>query len=254
MAKYIKYNECEVSINGNKIFALNANLSADSFVDGNVEYGGNVESYKASSELSSSVSFEYYVTGQQDHIVNLTGDIPCSGSFCGVEFSGAYLSQYQINIEPYAPVTFNASFNIYSGYRSTTSTGSFSSDSLELANGAHTNLTNISSINVGLDNPQSIEYVVDCAREPCYVIGKEFPKDVRDGMVQKQISIRGENVGELINFSGKDFARIEIQPRTHNNLSRGQLITCQGVIKNQQLSVSKGGLLNGSIEIIERVK
>jgi len=254
MSKYIKYNECEVSINQDKIFALNAALSSDSYVDANVVYGGQVESYNSNAELSANVSFEYYVTGEQDPIASLTGNTPCSGSFCGIDFSGAYLRNYNVNIEPYTPVTFNASFVIYSGYKNTTSTGSFNSDSINLANGAFTQLVNVDAINLGLDNPQSIEYSIICDRDPCYAIGKEFPTNVLGGQVEKQISIRGENVGSLINFSGKDFAQIEIQPRTNNNLSRGQLITCSGVIKNQSLNISKGGLLNGSIELIERVR
>ena len=254
MSKYVKYNECEVKINDENIFALNASLSARSNSDANILYGGAVDSYSSAVESQAEVSFEYYITGEIDNIRTLTGDISCSGEFGGIKFSGAYLNNYSVTIRPYLPISFNASFAIFSGYQDTLSTGSFTSDSLELANGAHTSLTNITSSNVGMDNPQEINYSINCLRQGNYVIGEEFPQDVRFGSVEKKLSLKGEDIGPLINFSGKDFAKISIQPRTHNNTSRGQLIECEGIINSQSLNVSKNGMVNGDIEIIERVR
>ena len=254
MSKYVKYNECEVKINEENIFALSASLSASSSSSANVVHGGIVESYSSAVESSTTVSFEYYITGEIDNIRNLTGDISCSGEFGGIQFSGAYLTNYSVSIRPYLPVVFNASFNIFSGFNNTLSTGNFTSDSLELANGAHTTLSNINSSNVGMDNPQEINYSIACSRIPNYVIGQEFPQDVRFGSVEKSLSLKGENIGSLINFSGRDFAKIEIQPKTNNNISRGQVIDCSGIINSQSLQVSKNGLVNGSVELLERVR
>jgi len=254
MSKYIKYNECEVKINDKNIFALSADLSASSSSSSEILYGGKLSEYSASSELQASVSFEYYVTGEIDDIRLLTGNIACSGEFGGISFSGAYLNNYSVKINPYLPVVFSAQFAIYSGYKNTLSTGSFSSNSLELSNGAYTLLSNINNSNIGLNNPQEIDYSINCERVPNYVIGSEFPQDVRYGMITKQLSVKGEDIGSLINFSGRDVAAINIQPRTLNNISRGQPIKCSGVIKSQSLDVSKNGLVNGSISITERIR
>ena len=254
MSKYVKYNECEVKINDKNIFALNADLSAGTASYSEALYGGELGSYSSPSELQATVSFEYYVTGEIDDIRLLTGDIPCSGEFGGISFSGAYLNNYSVKIEPYLPVTFSASFSIYSGYRNVLSTGSFTSSSIDLANGAHTSTSNITYGNVGLDNPQQIDFSISCERKPNYIIGSEYPQDVRYGSVDKKLSIRGEDIGSLINFSGRDIASVNIQPRTLNNISRGQLIACSGIVKSQALNVSKNGLVNGAIEIVERVR
>ena len=77
MSKYVKYNECEVKINEENIFALSASLSASSSSSANVVHGGIVESYSSAVESSTTVSFEYYITGEIDNIRNLTGDISC---------------------------------------------------------------------------------------------------------------------------------------------------------------------------------
>ncbi len=252
--KYVKYTECEVLINEEHVFALNASISANSNLTPSIVYGGGLESYAPVSEMSANLGIEYYVTGDVDNISMLTGDIDCSGKFGGIEFSGAYLNSYQVDIEPYMPVKFSANFVILSGYNQNLSTGSFDSESIELANGAHSLLNNINYSNVGLDNPVSISYSVSCERVPNYEIGNEFPSNVRFGSVSKNLSIAGEDIGDLITYSGKEIAGISIQPKTLNNLSRGQLLECSGVIESQELGVSRNDFVKGSIQIMERVR
>jgi len=251
---FVKYTECPVSINGDNIFALNASLNAASQVVANITQGGNLEDYSPTAGLGAGVNFDYYVTGLEDGIASLTGDIACSGEFGGIKFSGAYLQDYSVKIKPYVPVEFSAKFVIYSGYSQELETGSFEANEINIANGAKTSLTNITQANIGLDNPVSIEYAVHCDRDANYTIGGEFPSDVRFGKVTKQLSIDGENIGSLISYSGKDFAGISISPKNINNISRGQTLDCSGIISAQTLSVEAGGIVNGNIEIMESTR
>jgi hypothetical protein len=115
-------------------------------------------------------------------------------------------------------------------------------------------LSNINFSNIGLDNPQQINYSISCERFPDYTIGEEFASSVSLKRIHKNLSIMGENIGSVIDFSGKDFAKVEIQPKTNNNMSRGQAISCSGIINSQNISVSKNGLIQGEIELIERVR
>ncbi|MDG1089701.1 MAG: hypothetical protein P8P37_02400 [Candidatus Marinimicrobia bacterium] len=252
--KYIRHQECEVEINGEKIFAKNASLSSSSSTKSNRTYGGGLRPYNSTDPVSSSVQFSYYITGKEDSIDLLTGSHPCSGRFCGIEFSGAYLTNYGVEIEPYRPVQFSASFDIYSGFNQETKTGSFGGASSGLANGAYTELLNFNKNNIGLDFPQRISYSIDCERTPNYVIGLEHPVDVRHGKISKNLSIQGENIGSVMNYSGKGFAKIEISPRNIDYAARGRTLNCEGVINSQNLSVSSRGLLNGSIDVMESVR
>lgn len=252
--KYIRHQECEVEINQQKIFAKNAQLSSTSSSTENRVYGGELRYYAASSPLSASVNFDYYITGKEDLIANLTGDMPCSGRFCGIEFSGAYLSNHSIKIEAYKPVQFNASFAIYSGYRGETQTGSFGGSSTGLANGAYTELLNFNKNSIGIDFPQSISYDVECERTPNYVLGSEFPSDVRYGAVKRKMSVEGENIGAVINFSGRDFGEMIVSPRNIDYAARGQTLRCRGIINSQNLNVHSNGLLKGSIEVMESLR
>jgi len=112
-------------------------------------------------------------------------------------------------------------------------------------------LININSAKMGMDNPVSIGYYISCERVANYVIGEEFPDYVTLGTINKSMSIDGENIGDLITYSGRSSASMSITPKSINNLSRGQTMECKGVIHDQNLSVSNGGVVNGSINIME---
>lgn len=248
---FLKYTECPVSINGEEIFALSAKLSYTASVSPDIVQGGSLNGYSAKSPPSAALELDYYVTGLEDSLSYLTGDVSCTGEFGGIKFSGAYLSSYSVSIQPYVPVQFASSFLIYSGYNSSIESKSFSSEETDFANGAKTQTSNITQSNIGMDNPVSINYSVNCERIPSYVIGSEYPKDVRFGKITRQLSLEGEGIGEFINYSGKEVAEISISPKNIDGVSRGQSINCSGIINSQNLSVSAGGVLNGAISIME---
>jgi len=252
--KYIRHQECEIQINGEKFFAKDASLSTSTSIEAKRVYGGELRNYLASSAESANVQFSYYLTGKEDSIGFLTGNNSCSGSFCGINFSGAYLTNYGIEIAPYKPVQFSASFDIYSGFESETKTGSFTTDPVKFANGAYTELLNFNKNNIGLDFPTNISYSVECERKPSYVIGQQYPQDVVQGKVSRMISINGENIGKVIDYSGRDFAKVSISPKTMDYAARGRTIECEGIITSQNLSISTKGLMNGSIEVMESMR
>ena len=66
--KYIRHQECEVEINGEKIFAKNASLSSSSSTKSNRTYGGGLRPYNSTDPVDASVQFSYYITGKQDSI------------------------------------------------------------------------------------------------------------------------------------------------------------------------------------------
>ena len=251
---YIRHQECVLEINGTKLLGLDAQVSASSSVAENRVYGGKMLGYEAVSPLDAGLSFKYYVTGKKDIISSLTGMKPCSGKFCGISFSGAYLTNYSVDIEPYRPITFGASFVIHSGYKNETSTGSFEGITSGLANGAFSEVRNFNKNNIGLDFPNKISYSIDCERIPNYVIGHEYPQDVRLGTVYKRFSIAGENIGNFIEFSGRDFAKISTQPKNRDGITRGEELNCFGRITSQDLSVSKNNMMQGQIEVMESVR
>lgn len=252
---FISYSDCPISINGENFYATSATLQAKASINAGRVMGGGLESYRSTAPLVSSLSLDYYVTGSNERVLSLTGAMPCSGSFGGIAFSGAYLSQYSTSIRPYRPMVVSSSFEIFSGCSHTLKKGSFTSISgIDVANGASTDLINFNYNNLGMDNPIDIKYSINCERTPNYTIGSEFPKSVALGQVEKNMTIAGENIGGLISYSGSGIAEISITPKTINNMSRGQTLVCAGVINSQELSVDADGLVNGNIGIFENIR
>ena len=253
---FIKYTNCPISINGENFYATRASIASEAQLHPNRVVGGSLEGYAPTDGISDSVSLSYYVSEANDSVMSLTGSLPCYGSFGGIDFSGAYLTNYSISISPYAPIQVSAKFNIYSGFSGVLrgESGDFNSSLIDIANGAHTDLVNFDSLRLGMDNPISIDYSIDCQRTPNYVIGEEKPRYVILGPINRAMSIKGENIGDLISYSGRSSALMSITPKNINNLSRGQTLECKGMIQSQNLSVSEGGMVNGSIAISESYK
>jgi len=253
---FIRYTECPISINGENFYATRATLGSMASLHPNRVVGGSLEGYGPTSAIADSVNLNYYVSEANDSVMSLTGNLPCSGSFGGINFSGAYLTKYSISIVPYSPIEVSVSFNIYSGFSGSLNgqSGDFNTSLIDIANGAHTDLLNFNSLKMGMDNPVSIDYNIDCQRTPNYVIGEENPRYVILGTIDKSMSIKGENIGDLISYSGRSSASMSITPKNINNLSRGQTLECGGVIYSQNLSVSAGGIVDGTIGISESYK
>jgi hypothetical protein len=253
---FITYTECPISINGENFYATRASLSSTASLHPDRVVGGSLEGYGPTGPIADSVNLDYYVSEANDSIMSLTGNLPCSGSLGGVNFSGAYLTKYSINIAPYRPIEVSVSFDVYSGFYGSLNgqSGDFNPSLIDIANGAHTDLVNFNSLKMGMDNPISIDYNIDCQRTPNYVIGEEHPRYVILGAIGKSMSIKGENIGDLISYSGRSSASMSITPKNINNLSRGQTLECEGVIHSQNLSVSAGGIVDGTISISESYK
>lgn len=262
---YIEYQECEVEIGGQNVLAKSATITTSANVKANRVYGGKFrkgQKYSATSFPTATLDLNYYIMENHDHIEQMTGQKYANGSFCGINFSGAALTSYSVNIQPYKVIEYKATFVLYSGLDQR----SLGAEPVEdpsvgtdlfyekFANGAYTELVNFNRQNIGIDFPSNISYQVTCERIPKYVIGDEYPESVALGRVNRRLSVEGENIGSLITFSGKDFATVEISPRSIDNVSRGQTVTCDGIIKDQNLAVSSEGVLAGSINIEQSLR
>lgn len=272
---YIGYEKCIVEINGEKVFAINASISAASNSQENITYGGEmrgrvprffnqpgdegntlVRDYAAEAPLESSLSLRYYITGEEDPIASLTGEASCQGKFGGISFSGAYLTSYAMRMEPYKPIIHSADFRIFSGFKNQLKEESFGdqTDQIDLSNGSYSELSNFNQQNIGMKFINSVDYYISCERLPSYVVGEEFPEYVIQGKILKSLRVEGENIGDVITYTGKKITKLEISPKTIGKEARGKDLFCSGVLVYQNVNVSKNDFLAGGVEVIESVK
>ena len=254
MSKFIRYTECPVKVNEDFYLAKRASIGANASVEVPIQFGGKIGGATGVGPERSEFFIQYFVTGESDPIANLTGKQSCSGSFGGIEFSGAYLTNYHVSIQPYAPIEMSARFMVVSGFRDNLQESSFSEDDYTIANGADVDLTNMTYLNIGMDNPVDITYEVACERIPNYVIGSPYPHSVHLGAVEKYLDVNGEDIGDVINYEKKDIAEIRISGSDYKGRSRGQTLSCSGSIESQRLDVSVGGVVNGQVSVKEVVR
>ena len=119
----------------------------------------------------------------------------------------------------------------------------------------------------GIQHPVSITFSEQFERQPIYVVGKRHPVEVNLGAVNRELTIQGEDIGKVISFQGHDKgsegagtkAKVSIALRTIGTENQpgaqmGRLLEISGVVDTQDISVSAGGFMEGSVTIKESVR
>ena len=192
-------------------------------------------------------------------------------------FKKSFLQSYSIKINPYQPIAISTNYISYDLTYAKGYTLDSYKEALPLASKPSISLTSpVYSVMHGLTTkmyndatgasiPQTktnIEINVDCQRTPIYNIGSKTPEAVIVTAIERTTTIQGENVGNIIDFSGAhagqmrvDFAPLsaiknnlyEQNPSLYNQYS----IYISGLIVSQQLSVAQNSMLNGKVVIKE---
>lgn len=182
-----------------------------------------------------------------------------------------YLSSLNLKISPQEVISVNADFDVYDLSRITgqSYTGAKVSNLLTTNNsgayleGIHALAMGISGSGVSLPESRAeIDVSIRCNREPSYSLGSSEPSTVILTNVEKQVSIQGENVGKIINYSGElavldlyfaPFSSFIEGGTGFNGITSGLFsIKIRGRVSSQNLSAGENGL-QGNISLVENV-
>ena len=212
-------------------------------------------------------------SNQMALITGATGDL-ISGNrvlFGNFDLRKCYLSSLTLKISPQDVISANADFDVYDLSRVTgqTFTGANISNLLT-NNGSGAYLEGIHALALGISGsgvslPESkaeIDVSIKCNREPSYGLGSTEPSTVILTSVEKQISINGENVGQIIGYSG-NFGTLDLYFAPFSSFVTGGTgfngvnsslfsIKTRGRVSSQNLSAGENGL-QGSVQIVENV-
>ena len=204
-------------------------------------------------------------------ITGATGDF-ISGArilWGGFDLRKCYLSSLNLKISPQEVVSVSADFDVYDLSRITgqTFTGA-SISNLLTTNGSGAYLEGIHALAIGVSGsgvslPESkaeIDISVRCNREPSYALGSTEPSTVILTNVEKQVSVNGENVGQIIDYSGNlgtldlyfaPFSSFVTGGTGFNGITSSLFsIKTRGRVSSQNLSAGENGLV-GNISLIE---
>ncbi len=202
-------------------------------------------------------------------ITGLTGDFTTGHviQFGGLTLKQCYLSSLNLDISPQTVVGVKADFDVYN--LSEVTGQSFTGQNVShilTNNGSGAYLESVHALAVGVsgsgvslpDSKEQVSISYRINRSPVYNLGDTYPSTVILDSVEKQVSVKGENVGQFVGFSGEravlnlafhPFSVFITGTVTNNGLFN---ICTTGRVISQNLDVSAEGV-NGTISIVENV-
>lgn len=140
-------------------------------------------------------------------------------------------------------------------------------DVLSTHNHVMSDIQGLNRSTYGIQHPISISFSEQFERLPMYVVGKRHPVEVNLGSINRELTIQGEDIGKVISFQGHDKgsegagtkAKVTIALRTIGTENQpgtemGRKLEISGVVDTQDISVSAGGFMEGSVTIKQSVR
>jgi hypothetical protein len=236
--------------------------------------------FNSSGPIQSKLSFEYYPLIGDNSVLsveNQTGIFALSGDFVSghqIQFGNfllkrCYLSNLEIRIVPQEPILFKADFDVYDtssvtgqSYTGANILNTLSSRASYL-DSIHALAIGVSGSGVALPNSKnSISISTSCARSPVYSLGGIYPDTTILESVSRTTQIRGENIGQVINFSGTN-GLLDLQFNPFSwfitggsgfNANNGLFgLRVDGRVSTQSLSATPDNTLDGQITLVENI-
>ena len=266
---FIKYEDCVVKLNEKTVFATDASLSVSANLAPSRDSYGRLLRYSPQGGVVGSLSLRFFPTKdfstnyqefdlikiveQPEHLDSFINGT--TGSFAGVEFSNAYLKSFEFSIEPFSPISVNASFDIYGSLKASSNLveGFDSSATTEtgIANGVNSYFTAATSL--GVDYPISFDYSAQVNMGVDYEVGSTIPTRVSRRSTNITMNVNGEGFGEELSFQGNDAALTTYLYPLYSTTSIGSFY-CSGKVYDNKLSSSSNNYVKGSLGITQNLK
>lgn len=240
-----------------------ANISVDYQSQANAKrkLGPEINSqdeFNHGSALQSKISFTAYInslyTGSLAAILSASGDIGYTIKVGENLFSGCYLNNYNVDVQPFKPAMISADFLIS---QPQTNYAILSGAEINLADSFVSGMVHgyscaVSGMDQVVDVAQSsIRYSVSCSRTPSYGLGSINPINMFLDSVEKQMDISSTNITSLINFSGSQLSgNLGVILKDAQNITGASIIMNSGAkLLSQQYSNQEGDILATQVSV-----
>tara|TARA_A100001201_G_scaffold141344_2_gene136547 strand:- start:1031 stop:1828 length:798 start_codon:yes stop_codon:yes gene_type:complete len=251
--KFIKYEKALLKIADQSIMAESAELGVEASLQPITNVTGSVIRYAPSSPVKGTLSFSHYCTGAFHDFLNPltaiehTGE-PLDGSLAGMTFSSGYIKSLSFSVSPFTPILFQSQMDIYGELNSIDDNGDSDNLLRNERNVSHGLRTYLAGTDLKINKKVSFDYSVSCSRNPVVTVGNELPSRVTKEDVRINLSIAGEDVGDAIGITG-NYAALNINVFDTYGDSPLAVFGCTGQVFNQNLAISEGGYIDGTISV-----
>ena len=233
--------------------AESAELGVEASLQPITNVTGSVIRYAPSSPVKGTLSFSHYCTGAFHDFLNPltaiehTGE-PLDGSLAGMTFSSGYIKSLSFSVSPFTPILFQSQMDIYGELNSIDDNGDSDNLLRNERNVSHGLRTYLAGTDLKINKKVSFDYSASCSRNPVVTVGNELPSRVTKEDVRINLSIAGEDVGDAIGITG-NYAALNINVFDTYGDSPLAVFGCTGQVFNQNLAVSEGGYIDGTISV-----
>jgi hypothetical protein len=249
--KFIKYEKALLKIADTNIFAESAELGVQASLQPITNVTGSVIDYAPTAPVKGTLSFSHYCTGTFHDFLNPltaiehTGE-PLAGSLAGMTFASGYIKTLSFSVTPYAPILFRSEMDIYGELSAISDVGEADNTLRNETNVSHSLRSYMAGTDVKVNKKVSFDYSVSCSRNPVVTVGNELPSRVTKEDVRINLSIAGEDVGDIMSITG-NYAELNIKVFDTYGDSALATFGCTGQIFSQDLSIRGGGYIDGTI-------
>tara|TARA_R100000458_G_scaffold54462_1_gene57596 strand:+ start:176 stop:973 length:798 start_codon:yes stop_codon:yes gene_type:complete len=251
--KFIKYEKALLKIADTNIMAESAELGVSASLQPVTHITGSVIRYAPTSPVKGTLSFSHYCTGSFHDFLNPLSAIehtgePLNGSLAGMTFSSGYIRSLSFSVAPFAPILFRSEMDIYGELSALDDDGDSDNDLRNELILGHSLRSYMAGTDVKVNKKVSFDYSVSCDRNPVVTVGNELPSRVSKENVRISLGIAGEDVGDAVSITG-NYAALNINVFSTYGDSSIATFGCTGQVFSQNLSVSEGGYIDGSISV-----
>ena len=237
-------NNATLKINGEEILASNASLALNTSLNANYVIGDrNTNSYAASNGIGGTLSFNYFLTGNDYFKTFITGqgEIPLgesqvvSGNFGGLNFDSGYLTSYSVDFAPNSPTAAAVTVSFFDDLQ-----GEFTSTEEQVSPA-----TVLSTSRLNIES----EFETDEINN--FIEGSyNYSSEVAPVYLMNEMNFEVDNPTGNLPVEGTN-AKIEVKLRGYNNDEVLDTFSCSGVMQSRDLASSAGSYIRQSINIIQ---
>tara|TARA_Y100000310_G_scaffold114451_1_gene112944 strand:- start:1374 stop:2174 length:801 start_codon:yes stop_codon:yes gene_type:complete len=255
MPKFIEYEKALLQIEGHSIFAESAQLGVDVPLTPARSVTGSLIRYAADGPIRGTLTFTHYLTGVLHDFLNpltaveWTGE-PLGGNFGGVQFSSGYIKGLEFSVAPFEPISVQSTMDIY-GELTFLESGRSDAGMRNERQISHGAKSYVAGDNIGINNKLTFDYSVSCDRNPVMLIGSGLPSRVTKENVRINMTVRGENLGNVLLETGNAATLTANIYDAYGDPAGSALDTfvCTGQIFSQSLAGGDRNNLVGSISM-----
>lgn len=251
-------NNALLKINGNEILASNAEMSLNASLEANYVIGDrNTNSYTASNGIGGSLTFAYFLTGNDYFKTFITGqgEIPqaesqtISGNFGGLNFDSGYLTSYSVNFSPNQPIAASVSIAFFDDLQGVFERTEEQASPATVLNSSRINIVSAFETDE-VDSFVAGSYNYNSEVAPVYLAGETKPSSISFGKKTVSMNFEIDNPTGNLPVDGSN-VKLEANLRGYSSNTVLDTFSCSGVMQSRNLASAAGDYIKQTINVIQ---